>query len=53
MLGNLYGCKDDPETANKLIREALELNAKDQRASNSIANFTQTPVLDEKIAKIT
>jgi tetratricopeptide (TPR) repeat protein len=42
VLGNLYaGGKNDPETAEKFIRKALELNPNDPWALNSLATFTQ------------
>lgn len=42
VLGNLYaGGKNDPETAEKFIRKALELNPDDALALNSLATFTQ------------
>ena len=42
VLGNLYaGGKGDPETGEKFIRKALELNPRDAWALNSLATFTQ------------
>jgi len=44
VLGNLYaGGKGDPETGEKFIRKALELNPRDRRVLKSLAAFTQAP----------